>query len=304
MAKALNLYKWYFHSAKKNETLKSIQASVDHLMLVFVGKPGCSVCAAQWKALNTPEFTQYLKENEIVGLKIDDTQAHYQSLLAQAKRYTNPDGSKTANGAPFLALVKNDAVLTDLDLSMTFKKTGVPNILEWICGSTPKYVPELNSKNVITWIEEIKQSEVFKKAFPWLVPPRVLKFVKATPPEEDIKSSDELQECPEKYIVAGGGSIIQESIKIKTSEDVKIKYSELCDCDEIYNVAVGDQEFQVSYRYWKGMAEPQVWILGDDDADTKLICTTEKLPKAGKEKILKALFISYMLGSGYLKLEQ
>lgn len=302
MAKALNLYKWYFHSTKKNETLKSIQASVDHLMLVFVGKPGCSVCAAQWKALNTPEFTQYLKENEIVGLKIDDTQAHYQSLLAQAKRYMNPDGSKTANGAPFLALVKNNAVLTDLDLSMTFKKTGVPNILEWICGSTSKYVPTVDSKNVIAWIEEMKQTEVFKKAFPWLVPPRILK---ATPlAEEDLKLSDELHECPEKYIVAGGGSIIQESIKIKTSEDIKIKYSELCDCDEIYNVAVGDQKFQVSYRYWKGMAEPQVWILGDDDAGTKLICTTQKLAKAGRDKILKALFISYMLGSGYLKLEQ
>lgn len=302
MAKALNLYKWYFHSAKKNETLKSIQASVDHLMLVFVGKPGCSVCKAQWKALNTPEFTKYLKENEIVGLKIDDTQAHYQSLLAQAKRYMNPDGSKTENGAPFLALVKNNAVLTDLELSMTFKKTGVPHILEWICGSTSKYVPITDDKNVITWIEEIKQTDIFKKAFPWLVPPRVLKFVKASPPEAE--EADELQECPEKYLVAGGGSIIQDSIKIKTSEDVKIKYSELCDCDEIYAVTVGDQEFQVSYRYWKGMKEPQVWILGDDDADTKLICTTEKLPKAGKEKILKALFISYMLGSGYLKLEQ
>lgn len=295
MAKALNLYKWYYHSTKKNETLKAIQASVDHLMLVFVGKPGCSVCTAQWKALNTPEFTKYLKDNEIVGLKVDDSLAHYQSLLAQAKRYKNPDGSNTVNGAPFLALVKSNAVLTDLELSMTFKKTGVPHILEWICGSTSKYVPITDDKNVITWIEEMKQTDIFKKAFPWLVPPRVLKFVKASPvdPAEEIEAIE--AEDPKNVGIP---------IKIATSKDVKIKYSELCDCDEIYAVTAGDQEFQVSYRFYDGMAEPQVWILEDDDADTKLICTTEKLPKAGKEKILKALFISYMLGSGNLKLEQ
>ena len=283
MAKVLDLYKWYYHSKKKNETLKSIQASVDHMMLVFVGNPGCSICAAQWKALNTPKFTQYLKDNEIVGLKVDDSTSHYLSLLSQAKRYRNPDGSKTTDGPPFLALVKNNAVMTDLDLSMTFKKTGVPNILEWICGSTSKYVPVVNDKNVIAWIEEMKKTDIYKKAFPWLVPPRVLK---TTPLAEAIEAENLKNVCV--------------PTKIKSSEDVKIKYSELCDCDEIYIITVCGSEFLVSYRYCEGMPEPQIWMFGDDE--DRLICTTKKLSKIKKQDTIKSAFIAYMLGIGKLEI--
>lgn len=286
MAKALDLYKWYYHSKKKNETLKSIQASIDHLMLVFVGSPGCSICAAQWKALNTPEFTQYLKDNEIVGLKVDDSVPHYLSLLTQARLYKNPDGSKTTDGPPFLALVKNNAVMTDLELSMTFKKAGVPHILEWICGSTSKYVPVVNDKNVISWIEEMKKTDIYKKAFPWLVPPKVLKFVKTSPPEEEIEAED-----PKNVGIP---------IKIRSSEDVKIKYSELCDCDEIYIITVCGSEFLVSYRYWNGMTEPQI-LLFADDGDC-VICTTKKLSKTKKQDTIKSAFIAYMLGIGKLEI--
>lgn len=280
MAKALDLYKWYYHSRNKNETLKSIQASIDHLMLVFVGSPGCSICAAQWKALNTPEFTQYLKDNEIVGLKVDDSMPHYLSLLTQARRYKNPDGSKTIDGPPFLALVKNNAVLTDLELSMTFKKTGVPHILEWICGSTSKYVPVVNDKNVIAWIEEMKQTDIYKKAFPWLT----------------SQKADEKQ----KTIEAEDPNDVGIPIKIRSSEDVKIKYSELCDCDEIYIITICGSEFLVSYRYWKGMKEPQI-LLFADDGDC-VICTTKKLSKTKKQDTIKSAFIAYMLGIGKLEI--
>jgi len=91
-------------------------------------------------------------------------------------------------------------------------------------------------------------------------------------------------------------------LTIKTSDDVNIKYSELCDCDEIYIINIGDSEFAVSYRYWDEMKEPQIWILGDKD--DYLICTTRKLTTATKKNVLKYAFISYMVGNNKLKIEE
>ncbi len=89
-------------------------------------------------------------------------------------------------------------------------------------------------------------------------------------------------------------------LKIKTSKDVTIKYSELCDCDEIYNVSVGDVQFQVSYRFWPEMAEPQIWWLNGDD--NVLICTTKKLSKTKKPDVIKSVFIAYMIADGNLEI--
>lgn len=89
-------------------------------------------------------------------------------------------------------------------------------------------------------------------------------------------------------------------LKIKTSKDVTIEYSELCDCDEIYIVSVSDAQFQVSYRFWSEMAEPQIWWLNDDD--NVLICTTKKLSKIKKPDVIKSAFIAYMLGKKALEI--
>ena len=88
--------------------------------------------------------------------------------------------------------------------------------------------------------------------------------------------------------------------KIATSKDVTIEYSELCDCDEIYTIKICGSEFLVSYRYWKGMKEPEIWVFDDDEG--RLICTTKKLSKTKKQDTIKSAFIAYMIGIGKLEI--
>ena len=164
-------FKWYYHDKARNETLKALQCGADHPFLLFVGNPGCAVCAAAWKALDTAAFSKFMEANEIVGLKVDDKTSHYQALASQAKLWRNPDGSKVNEGPPFLALVKTKGIITDdPDVSFSLRKSGATNVEAWICGSTPKYVPAVNAKNVMAWIEQMEKTDVFKAAFPWLCP--------------------------------------------------------------------------------------------------------------------------------------
>lgn len=164
-------FKWYYHDTARNETLKALQRGADHPFLLFVGKPGCAICAAQWKALNTAAFSKFMAENGIVGLKVDDSASHYQALITGAKLWRNPDGTKTNDGPPFLALIKTRGIITDdPDISFSLKKSGHTNIDAWICGSTPKYIPAVNAKNVQAWIEAMEKTDAFKAAFPWLCP--------------------------------------------------------------------------------------------------------------------------------------
>ena len=87
------------------------------------------------------------------------------------------------------------------------------------------------------------------------------------------------------------------AIKIHSSADVSVEYSELCDVDAIHFVTVGDKTFSVSYRNkYDGIPEPQIVLLGDD-GDT-VICTTKKLAKTQIPNMIKSAFISYMIGSG------
>jgi len=92
-----------------------------------------------------------------------------------------------------------------------------------------------------------------------------------------------------------------ERLKIKTSKDVAIRYSELSGCDEIYIITIGRSEFQVRYRYYAEMPEPQVWWFIDNKKI--MVCTTGKLPKASKSKRIKELFIAFLLGAGWLEME-
>lgn len=161
-------FKWYYHDTARNETLKALQRGADHPFLLFVGKPGCAICAAQWKALNTAAFSKFMDANGIVGLKVDDSASHYQALITGAKLWRNPDGTKTNDGPPFLALIKTRGIITDdPDISFSLKKSGHTNIDAWICGSTPKYIPAVNAKNVQAWLEAMEKTDAFRKAFPW-----------------------------------------------------------------------------------------------------------------------------------------
>ena len=87
-------------------------------------------------------------------------------------------------------------------------------------------------------------------------------------------------------------------IKIHTSADVNVEYSELCDVDAIHIVTVGDKEFSVSYRDYDGIPEPQIILFGDETDE--IICTTKKLSKTQKANAIKTAFISYMLAKGKL----
>lgn len=85
-------------------------------------------------------------------------------------------------------------------------------------------------------------------------------------------------------------------IKIHSSKDVEVEYSELCDVDAIHIVKVDGKEFQVSYRDYDALPEPQIILFGEETDE--LICTTKKLTKTNKINTIKSAFISYMVGKG------
>ena len=92
-------------------------------------------------------------------------------------------------------------------------------------------------------------------------------------------------------------SVKKSVIKIHSSKDVTVEYSELCDVDAIHLVVVGDNTFSVSYRNkYEGIPEPQIVLFGDEE-DT-VICTTNKLSKTQVPNAIKTAFISYMVGTG------
>ena len=106
-----NPYKWHYHSAKKNETSAAICAALDNNcgLLIVVCKPDCSVCAKicgkDYMDLDG-KLAAYIKSHKIVGLKIEDSQAHEQSIATGSGSYTNYDKTKTDKNVPFLLLVK------------------------------------------------------------------------------------------------------------------------------------------------------------------------------------------------------
>lgn len=86
-------------------------------------------------------------------------------------------------------------------------------------------------------------------------------------------------------------------IKIHSSADVSVEYSELCDVDAIHLVMVGNNTFTVSYRNkYDGIPEPQIVLLGDEG--DVILCTTKKLSKTQIPNTIKSAFISYMVGKG------
>lgn len=149
---------WFVHSKEKNETQEALEKALvengNGLVLLFVGKPGCSICAAQWKKLNVAKLEDYLAEKKIAGLKIEDSAAHYQALISSAKTYRNPDESKTNDGPPFLVIFKAKASSLSSTSSISLKKNG-GDCETFICGSTPKYVSAFTPAKVIKWLDTV-----------------------------------------------------------------------------------------------------------------------------------------------------
>jgi len=158
-------FKWFIHSKTKNETAAALQAAVANWrgMLAVICKPGCAICEAGWKKLNTSALTKFLEDNNIVGLKIEDSASHCMALTSQAKLWRNPDGSKTSDNLPILAFFKPRARAMNAGLSLA--KSG-GDVATWFCGSTPKYVPNYAGATVAKWLQGIMQTDAYKKACP------------------------------------------------------------------------------------------------------------------------------------------
>ena len=158
-------FKWFTHNKSKNGTATALQAAVANGrgLLAVICKPGCAICEAGWKKLNTSALTKFLGDNGIVGLKIEDSASHCMALTSQAKLWRNPDGSKTSDTLPILAFFKPRARAMNDGLSLA--KSG-GDVDTWFCGSTPKYVPTYAGATVAKWLQSIMATDAYKKACP------------------------------------------------------------------------------------------------------------------------------------------
>lgn len=153
-------FKWLYHNKTKNETAAAIQAAVANGrgLLAVICKPGCAICEAGWKKLNTSALTKFLEDNSIVGLKVEDSASHCMALTSQAKLWRNPDGSKTSDTLPILAFFKPRARAMNAGLSLA--KSG-GDVATWFCGSTPKYVPTYAGATVAKWLQSIMATDAY-----------------------------------------------------------------------------------------------------------------------------------------------
>ena len=150
------IYKWFYHSSTKNETSKAVQAALDNNcgLLVLVCKPSCAVCA---KACSKDcmdvdgKLQKYMEKNWIVGLKIDDSQSHVQSIISGLSSYYNYDKTKTSKNVPLLLLVKPKEGTTVFE---TLKKK--TSIDEFFGGFSAKNMSEQTYANVSAWLDKMQ----------------------------------------------------------------------------------------------------------------------------------------------------
>lgn len=170
---ATNPYKWYYHSSAKNETAKALAAALENNcgLLLFIGKPGCAICETAWsKSYNgtammdgAGKMAEYLKANHLVGLKIDDSQAHFSNLAAGAMGHRNPDGTATNTNAPFLVLIKVKAgkeAITECRLS------GKNSIVDTFFGGYGSLrVLDKTYAKIAAWLDKLLGSGKYQTAF-------------------------------------------------------------------------------------------------------------------------------------------
>lgn len=150
------IYTWFYHSSTKNETSKAVQAALDNNcgLLVLVCKPSCAVCA---KACSKDcmdvdgKLQKYMEKNSIVGLKIDDTQSHVQSIISGSSSYYNYDKKKTSKNFPLLLLVKPKEGTTTFETLK--KKTSIDTFFG---GFSAKKMSEQTYENVSAWLDKMQ----------------------------------------------------------------------------------------------------------------------------------------------------
>ena len=149
------IYKWFYHSSTKNETSKAVQAALDNNcgLLVLVCKPSCAVCAKVCSEDYMDvdgKLQKYMEKNWIVGLKIDDSQSHVQSIISGLSSYYNYDKKKPSKNVPLLLLVKPKEGTTVFE---TLKKKST--IDEFFGGFSAKKMSEQTYENVTAWLDKM-----------------------------------------------------------------------------------------------------------------------------------------------------
>ena len=187
------IYKWFYHSSAKNETSKAVQAALDNNcgLLVLVCKPSCAVCA---KACSKDyidvdgKLQKYMEKNWIVGLKIDDSQSHVQSIISGLSSYYNYDKKKPSKNVPLLLLVKPKEGTTVFE---TLKKKS--SIDEFFGGFSAKKMAEQTYENVSAWLDKMHDPsleyfdgrENYSTAYGFIYPEKEEEEVPQKPVEEE-----------------------------------------------------------------------------------------------------------------------
>ena len=162
--------RWYYHSKDKNETKTAIAAALDAArpLLIYAGKPGCSVCELVWKThlKATGKMADWLRENRVVGLKIDDTSLHFSNLSTAKNKYTGIDGisgKKVNSTAPFFVFVKlKETARGKTKITLDSSKGEVETFLS---GYGSGKAGEKTYEKVTAWLESLMSSGEFKRLF-------------------------------------------------------------------------------------------------------------------------------------------
>lgn len=159
-------YQWYYHDKTRNETGKAVEAAVKNGcgLLVFAGKPGCAICNAVWSGSyldGAGKLAAYLKNNRLIGLKIDDSQSHFSDLASTAMGYRNADGTATNTNAPFLALVK----VKDTGKAVTKFTFKNANVEAFFGGYGSLVISDKTYAKVVKWLDGVIGSAKYRDAF-------------------------------------------------------------------------------------------------------------------------------------------
>lgn len=243
------IYKWFYHSSTKNETSKAVKAALDNNcgLLVLVCKPSCAVCA---KACSKDymdcdgKLLKYMEEHHIVGLKINDSQSHVQSIGSGSSSYYNYDKTKTDKNVPFLLLVKPKEGTTVFE---TLKKK--TSIDEFFGGFGTKKMSEQTYANVSAWLDTML--DPFLKYFDNRLNYHYSAVYRIDVPEEDPQkpTADETHEFKTTFKVTFDVSATVWAKDLKTAKQIitkKLKLEpELAEpLSEVQDIEISSQKLE------------------------------------------------------------
>lgn len=163
-------FKWHFHASGKNETKAAVATALDanRPLLIYAGKPGCSVCELAWKNYLKAEtkLADWMRDNAIVGLKIDDSASHFTDLGKFKNKWTGIDGAsgkKTNSTAPFLVFVKlSEKARGKTKITLDPSKNELDAYLSGFGGAK---ATDKTYEAIAKWLTGVMGLEEFKKLF-------------------------------------------------------------------------------------------------------------------------------------------